>query len=433
MVQLSAPSPDLIPVKQGKSSEKAPGPSKNIDGFKKAFHKEKESRETKGTGESAKKKVAVKSVRSESKGTDALKKTALKGLHKTTPSAGSEIKLAFLTKKAEATATSDLGISHKNAQLKAQTKNKVTDASSSDQIKIHSVPVHPDISDIKAELKKELSAHETEALLVPVKDHKNGKDETALSTAPIVLNASAPAVLPQQSQEIQVKSSHHQKDKKKNGDSEVKIIVEDRRTAHIKENSSQLLKAVDTGEPANKVTLELVPSDDVSGMQIRGEHSDTGGKSFVLQTAEEQKGAALLDRQLQDKGTQELTKNIRFVLKDHNEGEIKLILKPESLGKVRINLNMHENHIVGKIIVENNNVRQAFMNNLTNLTKALEDSGFSSASLDVSVGGDQTQGRRQYQDDRPVYFNDTALNSLDDQIPVVYEQGGSLSQINMMV
>ena len=164
--------------------------------------------------------------------------------------------------------------------------------------------------------------------------------------------------------------------------------------------------------------------------------SDEGGGSaakFSFQTSEESKGAALLDRQLKNEGTSELTKNIRFVLKDNKEGEIKLILKPEALGRVRINLNLNENNIVGKIIVENNNVRQVFMNNLDSLTRALEDSGFNSAALDVSVGGGQSDGRGGFRDEKPVYFTDNALDDLEDLIPVVYDEGHSLSQVNLMV
>ncbi len=211
-----------------------------------------------------------------------------------------------------------------------------------------------------------------------------------------------------------------------------KITVDDQRTPLLKEEGL-VLKKVEAGSEGSSLTLELAGTDEeLPGMMLRAD-GDQGGARFSLQTAEESKGAALLDRQLKNEGTAELTKSIRFVLKDNNEGEIKLILKPEALGKVRINLNLNENNIVGKIIVENNSVRQVFMNNLPDLTRALENSGFNSAALDVSVGGGQSEGRGGFRDERPVYFTDNALDELEDMIPVVYDEGHSLSQVNLVV
>ncbi len=217
-------------------------------------------------------------------------------------------------------------------------------------------------------------------------------------------------------------------EKKKSHD--LKIAVEDRRSA---KEQAPLLRRVDENSEGNKLTMEFAPSDDVTTAMPSVENADGSGKNFVLMSAEEQKGAALLDRQLQDKGTQELTKSIRFVLKDNKEGEIKLILKPEALGKVRINLNLHENNIVGKIIVENSNVRQVFLNNLADLTRSLEESGFDTASLDVSVGGGQTEGGDKHRNESPVYFASNAAEELDGQIPVVYEEGMNLGRIDLVV
>ena len=216
-------------------------------------------------------------------------------------------------------------------------------------------------------------------------------------------------------------------------DDSMKITVEDRRTAALKDEGV-VLKKVEHNSESGSLTLEMAGTEEeLPGMMLRSDDGSSSAAKFSLQTAEESKGAALLDRQLKNEGTAELTKNIRFVLKDNNEGEIKLILKPEALGKVRINLNLNENNIVGKIIVENNSVRQVFMNNLADLTRALEDSGFDSAALDVSVGGGQSEGRGAYREERPVYFTDNALDELEGMIPVVYDEGHSLSQINLVV
>jgi len=207
------------------------------------------------------------------------------------------------------------------------------------------------------------------------------------------------------------------------------VTVEDRRTPDPQEQTA-LFRSGEKDSSAD-LTLELAPGDGPAGMTAVPETHDTTSR-FVMHAAEEQKGAALLDRQLQNGGTRELAKNIHFVLKDKNQGEIKLILKPEALGKVRIHLNLQENNIVGKIIVENNSVRQVFLDNLPDLSKALEESGFQNASLDVSVGGGQTGQHRQSGDERPVYFQGGA-EELDDQVPVRYEETSSLSQIDLVI
>ncbi len=430
MVQLSAPSPDLIPVQNGKSSEKAPGLTKNSDGFKTALRKEKESRESSASTETTGKKGSPASVPSDSKNENVQKKTALRSHDQT--DAALDVKLALFIKKGVIESSRDGSSSLKAVQkstfLKDHDKNAKIRILSAEEMK--KFPDSP-VENLLLQTEKDLSADKT-AVKMEAAAQTEVKDQPVLQKEAVIMNSSVTAEVKLNGTNLNSKGTSLLKDKKKSAESDVKITVEDRRTVQIRDKSLLHMKEIETGEPPNRVTLEMVPSDDMSGMLTRGEQGDATGKNFVLQTAEEQKGAALLDRQLQDKGTQELTKNIRFVLKDHNEGEIKLILKPESLGKVRINLNLNENHIVGKIIVENNSVRQAFLNNMADLTKALEDSGFSSASLDVSVGGEQAQGRQQYQDDRPVYFNDASLSSLDEQIPVVYEQGGALGQINMM-
>jgi flagellar hook-length control protein FliK len=121
---------------------------------------------------------------------------------------------------------------------------------------------------------------------------------------------------------------------------------------------------------------------------------------------------------LKESGNEQIVKKASILLKDNNQGEIKLILKPESLGRVKIQLNMNENHLVGKIIVENSRVGQIFENNLNNLAKSFEEAGISSSSIEVSVGDGNKENANQNkssQNDLPFYSD--RLKTLDEAVP----------------
>ena len=106
---------------------------------------------------------------------------------------------------------------------------------------------------------------------------------------------------------------------------------------------------------------------------------------------------APLDR-LRDMAGSELIKATNLVLRDGG-GEIRLVLKPESLGSVRIRMNVVDNAIEGRIIVDSSSVKQVFDANLDALRRALTAEGFQAGSLQVSVGGESTDAdaRREQQ------------------------------------
>ena len=129
---------------------------------------------------------------------------------------------------------------------------------------------------------------------------------------------------------------------------------------------------------------------------------------------------------LKDKGVPEIVKQTGILLKDNNQGEIKLILRPESLGKVRIRLNLNENNIAGRIFVENINVKDAFNSSLDDLQRALRDAGFDNTALEVFVQGEGAgEGRRQAGDDRPVMVHPSVIETIEENIPLADSQTGN--------
>ncbi|WP_041866014.1 flagellar hook-length control protein FliK [Sediminispirochaeta smaragdinae] len=105
-----------------------------------------------------------------------------------------------------------------------------------------------------------------------------------------------------------------------------------------------------------------------------------------------ERSAQLLSSRLQQDLSGKIVKQASIVVKNDNAGEIRLILHPENLGRVRIRLQLEDNHIAGRIFVDNTSVRDAFEASLRQLERNFEANGFESAKLNVFVGGDQARG-----------------------------------------
>jgi hypothetical protein len=90
----------------------------------------------------------------------------------------------------------------------------------------------------------------------------------------------------------------------------------------------------------------------------------------------------------------DLVRTVGLVVRDGG-GEIRLTLKPESLGSVRIRLSLEDGKIEGRIVVDTPEARQAFEAGIDGLTRALQADGFQTGSLQVSVSGGNAGDSRQ--------------------------------------
>ncbi|MDR2079227.1 MAG: flagellar hook-length control protein FliK [Treponema sp.] len=115
-------------------------------------------------------------------------------------------------------------------------------------------------------------------------------------------------------------------------------------------------------------------------------HAETAQEGFPAKAGEAVEN--ILARELHQNLNGDIVRHASIVLRDGNEGTIKLSLKPESLGNVKIHLEMAENRIAGHIIVENDEVLRAFERELRSLEQAFKDSGFAGATLDMAVSSD---------------------------------------------
>ena len=90
----------------------------------------------------------------------------------------------------------------------------------------------------------------------------------------------------------------------------------------------------------------------------------------------------------------DLVRAVALVVRDGG-GEIRLTLKPESLGSVRIRLSIEDGKVEGRIVVDTPEARQAFEAGIDSLTRALQADGFQTGSLQVSVSGGNANDSRQ--------------------------------------
>lgn len=76
-----------------------------------------------------------------------------------------------------------------------------------------------------------------------------------------------------------------------------------------------------------------------------------------------------------------------IILQNHSQGSIRLFLNPESLGTVKIDLKISENHVTGNIKVFSSESFEAIKDNLESLKAGFIAGGFEDASLDIEYSG----------------------------------------------
>lgn len=124
-----------------------------------------------------------------------------------------------------------------------------------------------------------------------------------------------------------------------------------------------------------------------------------------------------------------INKNIvdkaKVVLKSNNTGEIKLVLKPKELGSIRINLNLDSNNnLLGKIVVDNQNVKMLFDQNMHSLNKMLGESGFN-ASLNLFLAGENlnsfTGNFKDDSKDQNLHFGYNKFFKIEEEVEFSYD------------
>jgi flagellar hook-length control protein FliK len=123
--------------------------------------------------------------------------------------------------------------------------------------------------------------------------------------------------------------------------------------------------------------------------------------------------SSMLAERLREAWNGEIVQAAHIVLKDGGAGTIRLKLRPESLGDVKIELNLSDKSISGKIVVESDEAKSAFERNMAELADAFRQGGFESASLEVSVGSGSGKGSGDSGQPGPAPFFSERLRAAD--------------------
>ena len=128
----------------------------------------------------------------------------------------------------------------------------------------------------------------------------------------------------------------------------------------------------------------------------------------------------------------EVVRHASVVVRNGGEGEIRLLLKPESLGEVRIRMKVVDDSIKGQIVVRSAEARDLFQENLGTLEAALREQGFQNASLDVSVS-DGNRGRPDSDGYAPLTSRTVAAEELERNGKVVLLADFGMHAVDMVV
>jgi len=176
--------------------------------------------------------------------------------------------------------------------------------------------------------------------------------------------------------------------------------------------------------PVREITLELrLPEQNNSAPQTTWEAK----ASTALEN--------MLARELHQNFNGDIVRHASMALRDGGEGTIRIALKPESLGNVKIRLEMSENKITGIIFVESEESLNAFRREITSLEQAFRDSGFTNADLNLTLTQDG-QSQQEWKREANSFTSQIAASryeeSFDDAPLVNVFIGRQQGSINML-
>ena len=164
----------------------------------------------------------------------------------------------------------------------------------------------------------------------------------------------------------------------------ISVIDERTVTSEGKEQGNFVTSITQTGDNSAQMSMNLAPNAQ-QNIQFDG---------IVNQAATQKTDfSSMLSSEIQN-NAYEFVKAGSMVLKDNKSGTINLILHPDELGSVKIQLELSDKLIAGKIVVATKEAYEAFNSSLNSLKEAFNASGFESSNFDLSWSGQESSSNQ---------------------------------------
>lgn len=287
-------------------------------------------------------------------------------------------------------------------------KQKIQKEDFSEPLPIHSAMILEQSEQIK-ENSKELKSTENKINFENLQKKVSKDEELSFSELNINQNLTEQEVSKSlvgkktiaESQNEKNQFSKSEKLKVSKAEKQNKITVSDYRT--IKETNGLSEKK----SAKNEKLLQTVEIKDSQVVMELNSHAQQNILSLDSQSASAMGSdfQSMLSNQIQQNAG-DIVKAGQIILKDNNEGSIKLILHPESLGNVKIDLQISDKNITGRIVVASQEAFNAFRDSTDSLKQAFINSGFESAGLELAFAGQNAESEQfsQKREDPSVYF-----------------------------
>lgn len=229
---------------------------------------------------------------------------------------------------------------------------------------------------------------------------------------------------------LQRPTATNQEGKPVTGEVDVPNIAEPRVDEPMTDAEAEAPVQSEARSQTNEVEVTLRPKTrgDVGGQGQRkglSQPADIPARSVVFTTPlpesnevheSEQGGRTALDLHDQEAFFPKLVQNIQSVVQGERT-EVRIQLKPDHLGELKIKLSLEQGIMKAEFVVENETVREVLASNLPQLHTALQDQGNQVAELMVNIGFGQNDQNEQGQA-RPRKLNNQVKQGFEESTTI---------------